>query len=286
MQPPEILALCAEIVPGAGAVQVQFLSRGLVNESYRVTRQRIDYCLRVAVADGRLIALDRAWEAQLLQVAAAADLAPDLRFGDVGRGILLSDWLPGGSWRERSAGDPAAILAIAELLKRVHALSVPQPPHPMNPTAWVEHYESCGSHALARRPAATRHLEEWAQLADVESVVCHGDLHALNLVQSGNSLRLIDWEYAHVADAFWDLAGWCANGDLDASARRHLLTCYLGRAPSSQQWRRLELLRWLYDYVCLQWSWLYLSSQPAGPAAAAIAKRSACLDARLSFPAH
>jgi thiamine kinase len=287
---PEIEALCAAIVPGEGAVHIHELSRGLVNQSYRVARDGRDYSLRLAIADGAAIALDRAWEARLLQVAGAAQVAPALRFQDAARGILLSDWLPGHTWRGVDAGDAAAVEPIAQLLRRVHALSVPRPAHRMNPAEWLEHYESAGPGALRRRPAATRVLNEWAALPAAPAVVCHGDLHALNLVQCGDSLRLLDWEYAHVSDAYWDIAGWCANADFTESAKRRLLACYLGGAPSQEQWRRLELLLWLYDYVCLQWSALYLYRQTADPAAgaaaASMAARAALLDARLSIPAN
>jgi thiamine kinase-like enzyme len=129
-------------------------------------------------------------------------------------------------------------------------------------------------------------LKEWAALALNPAVVCHGDLHALNLIHTHDGFRLLDWEYAHVSDGFWDLAGWCANGDLEVPARRRLLSGYLGATPDEQQWRRLELLRWLYDYVCLQWSVLYLNSPSPGPAAAGVAQRAALLDARLSIPAN
>jgi thiamine kinase len=283
---PEIEALCAAIVPGVGPVHIHELSRGLVNQSYRVAREGRDYSLRLAIEDGAAIALDRSWEGRLLQAAGDAQLAPALRFQDAARGILLSDWLPGHTWSAVDAGTAMAIGQIAQLLKRVHAISCPQPAHRMNPAEWLEHYESAGAGALRRRAAATERLKEWAALPAVAAVVCHGDLHVLNLVQSGDSLRLLDWEYAHVSDAYWDLAGWCANGDLTDAAKRRLLTCYLGSAPTAEQWRRLQLLLWLYDYVCLQWSVLYLYRQAAGPAAASIAARAALLDARLSIPAN
>jgi thiamine kinase len=294
--PPEIETLCAAIVPGEGAVRIRDLSQGLVNQSYRVSRMGRDYSLRLASADGAAIALDRGWEARLLQAAGDAGLAPALRFSDAARGILLSDWLPGRSWLGVDVGNAANIAPVAALLRRVHALPIPPPAHCMTPAAWLEHYEALGSGALPRRPAATRYLNEWAALAAAPAVVCHGDLHVLNLIQSGESLRLLDWEYAHVSDAYWDLAGWCANGDFSKDARRRLLADYLGNAPSGEQWRRLNLSAWLYDYVCLQWSALYLNRQallpsagPAGAAAAAaaaITARAALLDARLSIPAN
>jgi thiamine kinase len=292
MQRREIEALCAAIVPGKGGIEIHDLSRGLVNEAYRVTRAGRAYSLRLPLIDGVIIALNRAWEVQALQAAGAAGVAPALRFQDAAHGILLSDWLVGDSWAGLDAAGGARIEQVADLLSRVHALTIPQPAHRMTPRDWIIHYESVATPgvatpgALARRSEASRYLKQWDALPAVAAVVCHGDLHVLNLVQSGDSLRLLDWEYAHASDAFWDLAGWCANNDLGEHARRRLLARYLSAAPTTDDWRRLQLLAWLYDYVCLQWSALYLNLQGAGAASAAIAARAALLDARLSIPAN
>jgi thiamine kinase-like enzyme len=296
MRPHDIGVLCEAIVPGRGPIQISELSQGLVNRSLRVVREARAYALRLPIADGGAIALDRGWEARLLQIAADARLAPALRFSDAARGILLSDWVQGSTWEGTDVCSSASTEKIAQLLRRVHALTSALPAHQMSPAAWVRHYESAGeSAALKHRAAAAGRLNEWAALPAAPLVVCHGDLHVLNLVQSGDSPYLLDWEYAHVNEAFWDLAGWCANGDFDEGAKRRLLGCYLGSPPNAEQWRRLELLIWLYDYICLQWSALYLSqgrlrrgrlSQPAPMPAARIAARAALLDARLSLPAN
>jgi thiamine kinase len=291
MRPHDIGVLCEAIVPGRGPIQISELSQGLVNRSLRVVREARAYVLRLPIADGGAIALDRGWEARLLQIAADAGLAPALRYSDAARGILLSDWVQGYTWEGTDVCSSASTEKMAQLLRRVHALSIALPAHQMSPAAWVRHYEST---ALKHRAAAAGRLSEWAALPAAPLVVCHGDLHVLNLVQSGDSLWLLDWEYAHVNEAFWDLAGWCANGDFDEGAKRRLLGCYLGSPPNAEQWRRLELLIWLYDYICLQWSALYLSwgrlSQGPTPAAptpvARIAARAALLDARLSLPAN
>jgi thiamine kinase len=287
MHAHEIQALCAAIVPGQGDIDIQALSKGLVNEAYRVGRAGHEYSLRLPLHDGAVIALDRAWEARVLQAAGEAGVAPVLRFQDAARGILLSDWLAGDSGAGIDAASRSSIEGMAHLLSRAHALSIPQPPHRMTPPDWIRHYESIALPGAATRScAASRRLEEWAALPAVQGVVCHGDLHALNLVQSGDGLRLLDWEYAHVSDPFWDLAGWCANNDLTENASRRLLACYLDGKPTAEDWRRLQLLAWLYDYICLQWSALYLNRQGADSAAGAIAARAALLDARLSIPAN
>src|SRR5258707_12030554 len=77
-------------------------------------------------------------------------------------------------------------------------------------------------------------------------VVCHSDLHAMNLIRGAESLILVDWEYAHVADPLWDLAGWSANNDLEPGAQWTLLSDYLQTTPAQQDWRRLRLFLWLY----------------------------------------
>jgi thiamine kinase-like enzyme len=144
--------------------------------------------------------------------------------------------------------------------------------------------------ARVRRPvepilhaAAASRLEELSQLPNVAAALCHSDLHTLNLVERDASLILLDWEYAHVSEPLWDLAGWSANNDFAEETQRDLLTNYLGTAPAARLWTRFRLLLWLYDYICLLWSELFLSVRPANPL---LAERATQLDARLRLPAH
>jgi thiamine kinase-like enzyme len=104
------------------------------------------------------------------------------------------------------------------------------------------------------------------------------------LIRVDQSLVLIDWEYAHVSDPLWDLAGWSANNDFGEETQRELLARYLGNEPSSSTWARFRLLAWLYDYIALLWSELYLSLRRE--AHKRIALRAMQLDARLRLPAH
>jgi thiamine kinase-like enzyme len=91
---------------------------------------------------------------------------------------------------------------------------------------------------------------------------------------------LLDWEYAHVSDPLWDLAGWSCNNDLCADSGRLLLAGYLGRQPSPEDSARLEQLVWLYDYVCLLWCEVYAKLRPDVPGDA-ISARAQLLAQRL-----
>ena len=295
MQLPEIERLCHAIVPGAGSVDLEALGAGLISETYRIARDGVAYTLKVAAESCELHA-DLPWEVQVLERAARAGLAPRLVYFDFDCAVLLTRWADGSSWVSREAGMPANLEAIAALLRRVHALAVPMPARQVSPQQWITVYDEAlsrrGSTASdpALRSAALARADALSALPQVVGVVCHSDLHSLNLLQHDDALILLDWEYAHVTDPLWDLAGWCANNDFEADRQWSLLTHYLGYAPISSEWRRFKLLLALYDYVCLLWSELYLSvrSEAKGARSAAndVAERARLLDARLRLPAH
>jgi streptomycin 6-kinase len=289
MQLPEIERLCQAVVPGAGSIDLEPLGAGLIRETYRVARDGVAYTLKIAVEHRPDLGLDLLWEVRVLERAAVAGLAPRLVFCDLEGAILLSRWVEGRSWVSYGAAATEHQVKIAELLRRVHALAAPSPARQVTPLQWIKIYaealsrQSSSTSDPALRKAAVARTESLAELPRAVGVVCHSDLHAMNLIQEDDSPILLDWEYAHVTDPLWDLAGWCANNDFEAERQWSLLTRYLGDAPISSQWQRFRLLLALYDYVCLLWSELYLSVRGE---ADGVAERARLLDARLRLPAH
>jgi thiamine kinase-like enzyme len=264
----ELEAVASRYVPGQGKMRIQGVGNGLVNETYRVLRDGGTYALRVAAANPYDLGIDRAWEARLLETAVAADLAPAIEYCDPQRGILISRWVDGRSWSSRDVRRHTKISRMAELARRIHALPMPMPARLMSPTKWIGCYSAAACngagaigapHATAAlRDAATSRLNELAALPSVDPVLCHSDLHAFNLIDRGPSLILLDWEYAHASDPLWDLAGWSANNDFEDELQHELLASYTGRPPTRDEYWRLRLFCWLYDYICLLWSELYL----------------------------
>jgi thiamine kinase-like enzyme len=297
MQPLDVERLCRSVVPGAGNVQVQALGVGLLSETYKVTRDGSAYALKIAAEHPTALGLDRAWEIRVLERAGGAGIAPRLVYSDAGGAVVISRWVAGRPWVARDSALAENIRGIAALLRRVHALAVPAAPRVLGPLQWIALYSTAleltsvprGDPAL--RTAAIARAQEIAEPPLVAGVLCHSDLHAMNLIRGAESLILLDWEYAHVADPLWDLAGWSANNDLPAGAQWALLSDYLQANPGQQDWRRLRLFLWLYDYVCLLWCQLYscvMGEQGRGEEGAVkgVAERARLLDARLRLPAH
>jgi thiamine kinase-like enzyme len=290
MQPPEIERLCDAVVPGTGSIEFKALGAGLISQTYRVARDGLVYTLKVAAEHRPDLRLDLPWEVRVLEDADGAGLAPRLVYFDLDGAVLLTRWAEGRSWLSQEAAALANLDRIAALLRRVHALAVPMPARLVTPLQWIEIYDealsrqaSHSSDPVLRKEALVR-AQAWLKLPRAIGVVCHSDLHTLNVLQENDSLILLDWEYAHVTDPLWDLAGWCANNDFDAELQWGLLRRYLGNAPILSEWQRFKLLLALYDYVCLQWSQLYLNVR--GEEAHGVAERARLLDARLRLPAH
>jgi len=273
MPPCEAEKIAREAVPGRGAPTVSRLGSGLLNDTYRVDRDGRAFSMRVAAASSRVSRRDRDWELEVLREAARRGLAPPLVCGDAERGLLVQEWVAGRPWAAPSVRQPAHIARMAGLLHRVHELPQPAAARIMPPRAWIEHYDADFRQAGLPAPAAPFAAAAAERLSSLETlpkpsyVVCHSDLHLMNLLEcplpasASGSLTLLDWEYAHVSEPFWDLAGWSANNDFSDPLLRGLLRAYLGRAPQAFEWTRCKLLIWLYDYVCLLWSELYLDSR-------------------------
>jgi thiamine kinase-like enzyme len=289
MRLPEVEHLCRAVVPGTGSIELKALGAGLISETYRVVRDGIAFSLKIA-AESRGLQADLPWEKQVLERAAGAGIAPPLVFCDLDGAVLLSRWAEGRAWRSHEAAAAANLERIAALLRRVHALAVPMPARQVTPLEWIAIYDEALSRRTsassdpALRTAARARAKALLELPRTAGVVCHSDLHTMNLIQVDESLILLDWEYAHVTDPLWDLAGWCANNDFEADMQQSLLSRYLGNAPLPSQWQRFRLLLALYDYVCLLWSQLYLTVRSEG--ANGVAERARLLDARLRLAAH
>jgi thiamine kinase len=291
MQLEEALAAARRWVPGSGAVEIQRLGSGLVNESFRVTRGGSTYSLRLPARSAVPLGLDHEWECRVLRCAGAAGVAPPLERCDP----MLLHWIEGATWTRDVALQPASLLRMAMLMRRVHTLGVPEPARCLSPADWITRYSrgpvpgasspAEGARLKGRldglRDAVALNLSAFRALPQTAAALCHSDLHLGNLLDAGHRLVLLDWEYAHVSDPFWDLAGWACNTDMDTDGRMELLSAYLGRTPAPEDVRRLGILAWLYDYVCVLWSLVYLAERGGGEPARSVARRAAEVAARL-----
>jgi thiamine kinase-like enzyme len=297
MSPDRVAEAARRYVPGAGAVSVERLGYGLVNESHRVVRDGRVYSLRMPAKEPAPTGVDREWECRVLALASAAGLAPTIERCEPRLGVLVAQWQEGRALSADEARGPDVAVRVTELARRVHALPLPGNARVLGPADWIAHYRDAltrlppGARQAPRTPGraagadalqaeAGRRLGALEALPHPPRVLCHSDLHPANLVATQGGLVLLDWEYAHVSEALWDVAGWACNNDLSPAARAFLLASYLERRASAEEAQRLEDLAWLYDYVCWLWSEVYCGAARA--ANGVILERGRILAGRLS----
>src|SRR5690606_2746336 len=94
---------------------------------------------------------------------------------------------------------------------------------------------------------AQRLLQAESPIAQTSLRPCHNDLLPANLVDDGERMRLIDWEYAAMGDPWFDLGNLAENNLLSERAERRLLELYFGEVrgeePMAKDLARLRQMR-------------------------------------------
>ncbi|PLW82967.1 hypothetical protein CWI75_05905 [Kineobactrum sediminis] len=242
--------------PGAPPVLLEPLGQGLSNHSFLVAADQHKLVLRLDGASPLANGLSRQAEWRVLQHAHAAGIAPRPRYCNPELGVLVCDHLPSQSRETESLADLGGLLRTIHGLPAIHLR--------LDPGERCKRYE----HALraADNPG-------WARLAPLEpamgrllaraealagpAVLCHNDLLRANRLYSDGRLWAVDWEYAAMGSAWFDLAAVIAGDEWHPPAATTLLEHYLLRPPLASEIEALAVYDCVYRYLELLWYTLY-----------------------------
>ena len=223
-----------------GDVEISALSGGITNRNYRVgDRSGQQFVVRI----GRDIpehGVMRFNELAAARAACAAGLAPEVLYA--AEGILVSRFVQGRTLTPEDVRAGGQLERLVELLERCHH-EIPR--HLQGPALifWVfqviRQYlrllESRREHPYA---VALGTLADHARLLEravgpVTIVFGHNDLLAANLIDDGQRLWLIDWDYAGFNSPLFDLANLATNNAFTPELEARLLTRYFGAEPDA-----------------------------------------------------
>jgi thiamine kinase-like enzyme len=225
------------------------LDGGITNRNFRVTLGDDDYVLRRPGKDTELLGIDRGAERIANEAAATLGIAPAVV-------ATLDDCLVTRfvDCRSLSADELAAdVEQIARSLRRFHDCGVRLPARFDVPKLLGDYAATVRSRgaALPQEYAETQRVAAriGAVLASDRPQPCHNDLLAGNVIRSlgDGRLMLVDWEYAGMGDARFDLGNLSVNNGFDEAADERLLSAYHGAPPSDAQRAALKLMRVLSD---------------------------------------
>jgi aminoglycoside phosphotransferase (APT) family kinase protein len=209
------------------------LAGGTVNRSWRLDSAAGAFVLRLAAGRDTELGVERRGECAAFRAAALAGLAPAVIACDAARGVLLSRCVTPGAWSCEQARAPEGVTAIGRWFAALHRLPVP-PGCPV-----VDLAARCAAYGARAERAQAPHLAGFVRDAVAASavlgpptrtVLCHNDLHHLNIVGTGVRPLAVDWEYAGGGDARVDLAQFALAHRLDAAQQAALLGAYGGSA--------------------------------------------------------
>ncbi len=237
----------AELAPLEG--EPRELDGGITNRNFRATLGGAEYVVRRPGKDTELLGIDRSAELLANEAAAALGVAPAV--AAIVDGCLVTSFVACRALEQQEVA--SAVEEIARALRAFHDSGVLLPTRFSVP-ALLDDYAAIAEARGARLPdgyeaardAAARIV---ASLPAAEQRPCHNDLLAGNLIRAdqGGRILLVDWEYAGMGDARFDLGNLSVNNGFDEAADERLLRAYHGEAPSDAQRAALKLMRVLSD---------------------------------------
>jgi len=251
MLPQEI---AARVWPGH-AIALEPLGGGITNRNFLVDVDGERFVLRIGGKDTALLGIDRRVEYEASLVAAALGVGPEVvDFADR-EGFLVTRYIEGRPVAVEEFRRPETLRAVARTLRHVHG----GPPIPGRFDAFrvVEAYSSTAAGRGVRVPEAYRNALQLAHAIErtrgpLPLRPCHNDLLNANLIDDGERIRIVDWEYAGMGDVFFDLANLSVNHELGEAENRTLLEAYFGEVRASDL-ASLRLMRFMSDFREAMW---------------------------------
>lgn len=227
----------------SGPVEPEPLAGGITNLNFVVADAGRRWLARIGgdIPEHNIV---RRFELAAARAAHAAGVSPAVRHWE--EGALVIEFIEGRTLQPEDVRDPANLERLAELLRRCHH-GIPRHYRGPAPIFWVFQVLRDYGHRL--RETASPYASDLPRLAEiagrleaevgpVEIVFGHNDLLPANLIDDGERLWLVDWEYAGFNSPLFDLGGLASNAAMSAEARAALIEAYFRRRPDADLLRR------------------------------------------------
>jgi thiamine kinase-like enzyme len=216
-----------------GPVSVAPLPGGITNRNYRVDDGSKAYFVRLCEERYHL-GIDRRNELLCQHAAAACGVAPEVVHHEPG--VLVSEFVAAPCLDAAQLQEEDALCGLAVLLRRLHGSWDELTGELLYfcPFQTVRTYAQTARRMGAVLPSGLDALIEDAcrlsrQVRPFRPVLCHNDLLPANVLSGAERYWLVDWEYAGMGNALFDLAGLCANARLPAELEYFLVREYCGQ---------------------------------------------------------
>ena len=219
------------------SVELEELPGGITNRNYKVVSAAGNRMARVC-EDHRVLGIDRRNEVACQGAAAALGIAPEIVYHE--EGILVSEFIEAQTLADSDVREAAALRRLAQVLRHLHGSrdSLSGEMLYFCPFQTVRTYVGNARELGARLPETIDSVLEdmiWLseEISPFRPALCHNDVLAANILDDGDRLWLVDWEYGGMGNPLFDLAGVCGNCGLEREEEVRLLSAYFGREDAA-----------------------------------------------------
>lgn len=189
---------------------------GLSNDNYLVRSGDRHFVVRLN-NDRFELGVDRNVERRILGDIAHASFAPSIVYAS--DHCLVTRFIEG---EHPHAPDPAGM---GRLFRQIH-LTQSGAVESLDPRLHLASYMRRVTRPPTRLQACFKAVMSRRDEAPIRANLCHNDLLLSNILDTGNGLVVIDWEYARPGDPAFDMAVFAQTYNLDDAATSQLLAAY------------------------------------------------------------
>jgi thiamine kinase-like enzyme len=241
---------------GASDLKATPLGGGITNNNFRIDVGGETFVLRIAGADTQLLGIDREHEHAANLAAGKLGIAPEVFYFIRPEGYLVTRFINGRPILRDEICQPEKIRQVMDIVRRIH--NMPAIPGKFNVFCTIGEYSAIARRCKVAFPGNFNWLVEQAQAAEsalnarpLPTCPCHNDLLNANFLTNAQ-LHILDWEYAGMGDAFFDLANFSDHHDLSDEQDRWLLKCYFGEVTPGR-WAHLKIMKIMSDLREATW---------------------------------
>lgn len=258
--PSDTAARLASVPVFAGRhLRVRELSGGLTNTNYKVeTADGRAYVARLSSPESGLLAIDRECEYAASVAAASTGVAPRVAGYLPDAAVLVIEWVTGRTLSDGDLLDVDTLRKVAASVRRLHA--GPAFPRVFDMFDIQQRYLAVVQDRGFRLPE--RYLDFTAQVEQIRQVLtvraeprvpCNNDLLAANLIDDGDQIWVIDYEYAGNNDACFELGNIWSEANLPVGHLDILVDAYFGKHLRHKV-ARARLLGLMAKYGWMLWA--------------------------------
>lgn len=240
------------------ACAVEPLMGGLTNTNYKVTADDCCYVVRVAAANGGLLAIDRVNEYDNSLAAARAGVGAPVVGYLPDPWVLVLRYIDGKTLSAQDLRRGEYLPRVADACRRLHAAQRFR--SNFNMFEIQRRYLAIVTERGFRLPEGYRDFEphvarmrEAMSVRPEATVPCNNDLLAENFIDDGERLWLIDYEYSGNNEPSFELGNIWSESNLSPEQLNRLVACYYG-APLRSKIARARLWGLMSKYGWTLWA--------------------------------